>query len=158
MAPKEQRLHADLFKVTHQKVVDAIRANIPNQTSYDQIKIIQLSCEPTDEELLMFYAEVHNHLLEVASLSINKNVDFFAPEEGFAEGFVPEIAEGLPVLRPQTKRIYHISLSSLLVVLENHACNLLFAMTTCTVSVSGCCLPMITQKPKLGPLLVMLTF
>ncbi|XP_044335259.1 uncharacterized protein [Triticum aestivum] len=84
MAPKEQRLHADLFK---------------------QIKIIQLSCEPTDEELLMFYAEVHNHLLEVASLSINKNVDFFAPEEGFAEGFVPEIAEGLPVLRPQTKNI-----------------------------------------------------
>jgi len=53
--------------------------------------------------LARFYAEIHNHLLEVASLSINKNVDFFEPEEGFAENFVPGIAEGVPVLRPKTQ-------------------------------------------------------
>lgn len=106
MAPKkESKVHPDLFNVTHQMVVDAIRAKLPRQTTYDHVKIIRLNCEPTDEELARFYAEIHNHLLEVASVSINKNVDFFEPEEGFADNFDPEIADEVPVLRPETQNV-----------------------------------------------------
>lgn len=39
----------------------------------------------------------------MASVSINKNVDFFEPEEGFADNFDPEIADEVPVLRPNTQ-------------------------------------------------------
>ncbi|KAM3299181.1 hypothetical protein ACQJBY_040589 [Aegilops geniculata] len=86
--------------------VQKTQAKIPRQTQYKDVSIISMPCDPTPGDLAKLYIDIHNHILEIASAVIEKDVDFLVPQGGYPEGFDSYIEKGIPVTSPDTQRYY----------------------------------------------------